>query len=83
MQVGDLVKRKMMHRGGSYPFHPFVDKFIAEPSSDNEEHYIVRALHYVAYEKGEVDTPSTFVCECDFKEAADIIADLLNDMETK
>ena len=64
---------------GSYPFHSFTDSFVAEPSSDEGGQYIVRAIHHTAYENGEADAPSSFVCECDFKEVADIIADTLND----
>ena len=64
---------------GPYPLHCFVDKFISEPSDDGT-HYIVRAITHTSYEKGEVESPSIFVCECDFKELADIISDLLNDM---
>ena len=69
----------MMRGRGSYPFHRPVDSFISE-QSDDETHYIVRAISHTSYENGEVESPSIFVCECDFKEVADIIADLLNDM---
>ena len=66
---------------GSYPFHSRIDNFVSEPSDDGA-HFIVRAIHHTAYEKGEADRPSTFVCECDFREVSDIIADVLNDSLT-
>ena len=67
-----------MSQRGYYPFHAFVDNFVSEPSNDGE-HFIIRAIHHRAWEKGEADRPSTFVCECDFREVADIITDVLNE----
>ena len=53
-----------------------VEKVISEPSSDGDT-YIVRGLQYAAYERGEVEQPSVFVCECDTEEMAKMISDYL------
>jgi hypothetical protein len=59
------------------PFRDPIDAFVSE-ASDDGNHWIVRALHHSAYDKGEAELPSTFVCECDYKEVADALARILN-----
>ena len=56
-----------------------IEKIISEPSSDTDAStFIVRGIHYRAYERGEVSQPSTFICECDTEEMAKDVADTLN-----
>ena len=58
-----------------------IDEFIAEQSTDNDSTYLVRALHFTAYQNGIYDWPSTFICECDSLQVAEMIATLLNNGE--
>lgn len=60
-----------------HPFSDPIDAFVSEVSDDGI-HWIVRALHHTAYDKGEAERPSTFVCKCDYKEVADALARILN-----
>lgn len=61
-----------------YPFKDPTDAFISE-ASDDGKHWIVRALHHSAYDEGKAERPSTFVCEADYREVADILADVMNE----
>ncbi len=54
-----------------------VEKVISEPSSEDGT-FIVRGLQHRAYDRGEVERPSTFICECDTEEMAKAIAETLH-----
>ena len=56
----------------------FIDEYIVEQSANDEHTYLVMALHFTAYQNGNSDWPSSFVCECDSLQVAETIAELLN-----
>ena len=52
---------------------------LESPSDSLNNISVIRALHHSDYNKKKATRASTFVCQCDFREVADIIVDLLND----
>ena len=55
-----------------------VEGIVSERSSDNGT-FIVRAIQHSAFDRGEVKCPSTFICECDTEEMANLIVKALKE----
>ena len=59
-----------------------VEAIVSERSSDNDT-FIVRAIQHSAFDKGETKLPSTFICECDTEEMANLIVKALKEVKNE
>ena len=59
-----------------------VETVISERSSEGNT-FIVRAIQHSAFDRGEVKCPSTFICECDTEEMANLIVKTLIEVKNE
>ena len=59
-----------------------VEALVSEHSSGGNT-FVVRAIQHNAFDRGDAKRPSTFICECDTEEMANLIVKALKEVNNE